>query len=64
MAGPPRVEKLQLVNVSSSHVWLSWLVQAAHHAAVSRVHVSITPSDGTEALTVALNASITEHSFR
>ncbi|XP_038138318.1 sushi, nidogen and EGF-like domain-containing protein 1 [Cyprinodon tularosa] len=60
---PPRVEKLQLVNVSSSHVWLSWLVQAAHHAAVSRVHVSITPSDGTEALTVALNASITEHSF-
>uniref|UniRef100_A0A3P9PLS5 Sushi, nidogen and EGF like domains 1 n=1 Tax=Poecilia reticulata TaxID=8081 RepID=A0A3P9PLS5_POERE len=60
---PQRVEKLQLVNVSSSQVWLSWLVQAAHHAAVSRVHVSLMPSDGTEPLTVALNSSVTEHTF-
>ncbi|XP_054916692.1 sushi, nidogen and EGF-like domain-containing protein 1 isoform X2 [Poeciliopsis prolifica] len=60
---PQRVEKLQLLNVSSSQVWLSWLVQAAHHAAVSRVHVSLMPSDGTEHLTVALNSSVTEHTF-
>uniref|UniRef100_A0A3B3UY66 Sushi, nidogen and EGF like domains 1 n=1 Tax=Poecilia latipinna TaxID=48699 RepID=A0A3B3UY66_9TELE len=60
---PQRVEKLQLVNVSSSQVWLSWLVQDAHHAAVSRVHVSLMPSDGTEPLTVVLNSSVTEHTF-
>uniref|UniRef100_A0A3Q2P5H2 Sushi, nidogen and EGF like domains 1 n=1 Tax=Fundulus heteroclitus TaxID=8078 RepID=A0A3Q2P5H2_FUNHE len=42
---PQPVEKLQLLNVSSSQVGLSWLVQAAHHGAVSRVHVSLIPSD-------------------
>ncbi|XP_023196029.1 sushi, nidogen and EGF-like domain-containing protein 1 isoform X3 [Xiphophorus maculatus] len=60
---PQRVEKLQLLNVSSSQAWLSWLVEAAHHAAVSRVHVSLMPADGTEPLTVALNSSVTEHTF-
>ncbi|KAM8874516.1 sushi, nidogen and EGF-like domain-containing protein 1 isoform 2-T2 [Spinachia spinachia] len=60
---PQPAEQLQAVNVSSSEVWLSWLVQAAHHAAVSRVHVSLTPSDGGEARTAVLNASATEHSF-
>uniref|UniRef100_A0A8C4HVR7 Sushi, nidogen and EGF-like domain-containing protein 1 n=1 Tax=Dicentrarchus labrax TaxID=13489 RepID=A0A8C4HVR7_DICLA len=48
---PRRVEQLQVVNVSSSQVWLSWLVQAARHAAVSRVRVSLLPSDGSEART-------------
>lgn len=62
--GPPPAEQLQAVNVSSSQVWLSWLVQAAHHAAVSRVHVSLTPADGGEARTAVLNASATEHTFR
>lgn len=62
--GPRRVEQLQVVNVSSSQVWLSWLVQAARHAAVSRVHVSLLPSDGSEARTAVLNTSTTEHTFR
>uniref|UniRef100_A0A3Q3WAJ4 Sushi, nidogen and EGF-like domain-containing protein 1 n=1 Tax=Mola mola TaxID=94237 RepID=A0A3Q3WAJ4_MOLML len=60
---PRRVEQLQVVNVSSSQVWLSWLVQAARHAAVSRVHVSLLPSDGGKARTAVLNSSTTEHSF-
>uniref|UniRef100_A0A3B4VL62 Sushi, nidogen and EGF-like domain-containing protein 1 n=1 Tax=Seriola dumerili TaxID=41447 RepID=A0A3B4VL62_SERDU len=60
---PRRVEQLQVVNVSSSQVWLSWLVQAARHAAVSRVHVSLLPSDGSEARTAVLNTSTTEHTF-
>lgn len=60
---PRQVEQLQVVNVSSSQVWLSWLVQAARHAAVSRVHVSLLPSDGSEARTVVLNTSSTEHTF-
>lgn len=64
VAGPRRVEQLQVVNVSSSQVWLSWLVQAARHAAVSRVHVSLLPSDGGKARTAVLNSSTTEHSFR
>uniref|UniRef100_A0AAQ5XT91 Sushi, nidogen and EGF-like domain-containing protein 1 n=1 Tax=Amphiprion ocellaris TaxID=80972 RepID=A0AAQ5XT91_AMPOC len=49
---PRRVEQLQVVNVSSSQVWLTWLVQAARHAAVSRVHVSLLPSDGSEARSI------------
>lgn len=62
--GPRRVEQLQVVNVSSSQVWLSWLVQAARHAAASRVHVSLLPSDGSEARTAVLNTSTTEYTFR
>uniref|UniRef100_A0A7N9AM32 Sushi, nidogen and EGF-like domain-containing protein 1 n=1 Tax=Mastacembelus armatus TaxID=205130 RepID=A0A7N9AM32_9TELE len=53
---PQRVEQLQVVNVSTSQVWLHWLVQAAHHAAVSRVHVSLLPTDGSEARTAVLNS--------
>ncbi|XP_029938701.1 sushi, nidogen and EGF-like domain-containing protein 1 isoform X2 [Salarias fasciatus] len=60
---PRRVEQLQVVNASSSQVWLSWLVQAARHAAVSRVLVSLVPSDGSEARTAVLNTSTTEHTF-
>lgn len=58
------MEQLQVVNVSSSQVWLSWLVQAARHAAVSRVLVSLLPSHGSEARTAVLNTSTTEYSFR
>ncbi|XP_011471983.1 sushi, nidogen and EGF-like domain-containing protein 1 [Oryzias latipes] len=61
---PPPVEQLQVVNVSSSQVWLSWLVQAAHHAAVNRVHVSLSPLDGSEARTAVLNISTTQYTFR
>lgn len=64
VAGPPPVEQLQVVNVSSSQVWLSWLVQAAHHAAVNRVHVSLSPLDGSEARTAVLNISTTQYTFR
>ncbi|KAK1896798.1 Sushi nidogen and EGF-like domain containing protein 1 [Dissostichus eleginoides] len=59
----PAVEQLQVGNVSSSQVWLSWLVQAARHAAVSRVLVSLLPADGSQARTAVLNTSSTEHSF-
>lgn len=62
--GPRQVEQLQVVNVSSSEVWLSWLVQAARHAAVSRVHVSLLASDGSDSRTAVLNTSTTEHTFR
>lgn len=64
LTGPQPVEQLQVVNVSSSQVWLRWMVQASRHAAISHVHVSLLPSDGSEARTVILNASSTEHSFR
>lgn len=50
--------------MSSSQVWLQWLVQAARHAAVSRVHVSLLPSDGREGRTAVLNTSTTEYTFR
>ncbi|XP_029904625.1 sushi, nidogen and EGF-like domain-containing protein 1 [Myripristis murdjan] len=60
---PRRVEQLQVVNVSSSQVWLRWLVQAARHAAVSQVRVSLTPSDGSGARTTLLNTSTTEYAF-
>uniref|UniRef100_A0A8C2XCD3 Sushi, nidogen and EGF like domains 1 n=1 Tax=Cyclopterus lumpus TaxID=8103 RepID=A0A8C2XCD3_CYCLU len=60
---PQPVEQLQVVNVSSSQVWLSWLVQVARHAAISGVRVSLWPSDGSEARTAVLNTSATEHSF-
>ncbi|XP_006790497.1 sushi, nidogen and EGF-like domain-containing protein 1 isoform X1 [Neolamprologus brichardi] len=60
---PQPAEQLQVVNVSSSQVWLQWLVQAARHAAVSRVHVSLLPSDGREGRTAVLNTSTTEYTF-
>ncbi|XP_061593558.1 sushi, nidogen and EGF-like domain-containing protein 1 isoform X1 [Cololabis saira] len=60
---PERAEQLTLVNVSSTQVWLSWLIQAAHHDTVSRVHVSLLPSEKSEARTAVLNTSTTEYSF-
>ncbi|XP_039896049.1 sushi, nidogen and EGF-like domain-containing protein 1 isoform X2 [Simochromis diagramma] len=60
---PQPAEQLQVVNVSSSQVWLQWLVQVARHAAVSRVHVSLLPSDGREGRTAVLNTSTTEYTF-
>ncbi|XP_067085594.1 sushi, nidogen and EGF-like domain-containing protein 1 [Osmerus mordax] len=60
---PRRVEQLQAVNVSSSQVWLRWLVQAAHHAAVSQVRVSLVPPGGSGARTALLNTSTTEYTF-
>uniref|UniRef100_A0A3P8ZN67 Sushi, nidogen and EGF-like domains 1 n=1 Tax=Esox lucius TaxID=8010 RepID=A0A3P8ZN67_ESOLU len=60
---PPRVEQLRVVNVSSSQVWLRWLVQAARHAAVSQVRLSLVPSDSGGARTALLNASTTEYAF-
>ncbi|KAG9341579.1 hypothetical protein JZ751_019092 [Albula glossodonta] len=61
---PRKVEQLQVVNVSSSQVWLRWLVQVAHHSTVSQVRVSLTPSDGSGTRTALVNASTTEYSFR
>uniref|UniRef100_I3KT48 Sushi, nidogen and EGF like domains 1 n=1 Tax=Oreochromis niloticus TaxID=8128 RepID=I3KT48_ORENI len=60
---PQPAEQLQVVNVSSSQVWLQWLVEAARHAAISRVHVSLLPSDGREGRTAVLNTSTTEYTF-
>ncbi|XP_029551271.1 sushi, nidogen and EGF-like domain-containing protein 1 isoform X2 [Salmo trutta] len=60
---PRRVDQLQVVSVSSSQVWLRWLVQAAHHAAVSQVRLSLIPSDGSGARTALVNASTTEYAF-
>lgn len=63
-SGPRKVEQLQLVNVSSSQVWIQWLVKAGWHAAVNLVRVSLVPSDGSGTRTAVLNASVTEYSFR
>ncbi|CAG5861826.1 unnamed protein product [Menidia menidia] len=60
---PRRVEQLHVVNVSATQVWLRWLVQAARHAAVSRLHVSLLPSNGSRAQTAVLNTSTTEYTF-
>uniref|UniRef100_A0A3B3QTF5 Sushi, nidogen and EGF like domains 1 n=1 Tax=Paramormyrops kingsleyae TaxID=1676925 RepID=A0A3B3QTF5_9TELE len=60
---PQKAEELQVVNVSSSQIWLSWRVQTAPHSAVSQVRVSLVPSDGGGAHIALLNASITEYSF-
>ncbi|XP_024114885.1 sushi, nidogen and EGF-like domain-containing protein 1 isoform X1 [Oryzias melastigma] len=60
---PPPVEQLQVLNVSSSQVWLSWLIQASHHAAINRVHVSLSPLDGSEARSAVLNTSTSQYTF-
>ncbi|XP_060775760.1 sushi, nidogen and EGF-like domain-containing protein 1 isoform X2 [Neoarius graeffei] len=60
---PRKVEQLQVVNVSSSQVWIQWLVKAGWHAAVNLVRVSLVPSDGSGTRTAVLNASVTEYSF-
>ncbi|MCJ8729669.1 hypothetical protein PDJAM_G00109160 [Pangasius djambal] len=60
---PRKVDQLQVVNVSSSQVWLQFLVQAGWHAAVNLVRVSLVPSDGSGTRTAVLNASVTEYSF-
>ncbi|CAL8252359.1 unnamed protein product [Merluccius merluccius] len=60
---PRPVEQLQVVNVSSTQVWLRWLVQAARHAAASQLRVSLLPSDTSGPRTALLNGSITEFSF-
>ncbi|XP_036426286.1 sushi, nidogen and EGF-like domain-containing protein 1 [Colossoma macropomum] len=60
---PRKVEQLQVVNVSSSQVWLRWLVPAGRHAAVSLLRVSLVPSDGSGPRTAILNTSVTEYTF-
>lgn len=58
------MDQLQVVNVSSSQVWLQWLMQAGWHAAVDLVRVSLVPLDGGGSRTAVLNATVTEYSFR
>ncbi|KAL1023372.1 hypothetical protein UPYG_G00039960 [Umbra pygmaea] len=60
---PRRVDQLQVVNVSSSQVWLRWMVQAARHTSVSQVRLSLVPSDGSGARTALLNTSTMEYTF-
>uniref|UniRef100_A0A8C2GT15 Sushi, nidogen and EGF-like domains 1 n=1 Tax=Cyprinus carpio TaxID=7962 RepID=A0A8C2GT15_CYPCA len=43
---PRKVEQLEVVDVSSSQVWLRWLVHVGRHVAVSQVRVSLVPADG------------------
>uniref|UniRef100_A0AAY4ES26 Sushi, nidogen and EGF-like domain-containing protein 1 n=1 Tax=Denticeps clupeoides TaxID=299321 RepID=A0AAY4ES26_9TELE len=60
---PRKVEQLHVVNVSSSQVWLKWLLQADRHASVSQLRLSLTPSDSSGARTTVLNTSVTEYTF-
>ncbi|KAM9479052.1 sushi, nidogen and EGF-like domain-containing protein 1 isoform 1-T1 [Salvelinus alpinus] len=60
---PRRVDQLQVVNVSSSQVWLRWLVQAARHATVSQVRLSLVSWDGRGVGTALLNTSTMEYAF-
>ncbi|XP_051928957.1 sushi, nidogen and EGF-like domain-containing protein 1 isoform X1 [Hippocampus zosterae] len=62
---PRRVEHLQVSNVSSSEVWLSWSlnIKTTRHAPVSRIRVTLTPEDGGQAHTALLNATTSEHAF-
>ncbi|XP_016089591.1 sushi, nidogen and EGF-like domain-containing protein 1 [Sinocyclocheilus grahami] len=60
---PHKVEQLEVVNVSSSQVWLRWLVHVGRHAAVSQVRVSLVPADGSGPRTAVLNSSVTEYTF-
>ena len=63
-AGPRAVEQLAVVNVSSTAVWLSWLVQAARHAAATQLRLSLLPANASGARTALLNGSVSEFSFR
>uniref|UniRef100_A0A8C1EX78 Sushi, nidogen and EGF-like domains 1 n=1 Tax=Cyprinus carpio carpio TaxID=630221 RepID=A0A8C1EX78_CYPCA len=60
---PRKVEQLEVVNVSSSQVWLRWLVHVGRHAGVSQVRVSLVPADGSGPRTAVLNSSVTEYTF-
>ncbi|XP_062853195.1 sushi, nidogen and EGF-like domain-containing protein 1 [Trichomycterus rosablanca] len=60
---PRKVEHLQVMNVSSSQVWLRWVLQTGWQAAVDLVRVSLVPSDGSGARPSVLNASVTNYSF-
>uniref|UniRef100_A0A8C2B612 Sushi, nidogen and EGF-like domains 1 n=1 Tax=Cyprinus carpio TaxID=7962 RepID=A0A8C2B612_CYPCA len=60
---PRKVEQLEVVDVSSSQVWLRWLVHVGRHVAVSQVRVSLVPADGSGPRTAVLNSNVTEYSF-
>lgn len=62
--GPRKVEHLEVVNVSSSQVWLRWLVQVNRHTAVHQVRVSLVPEDGGRPRTAILNSNVSEYTFR
>lgn len=62
--GPRKVDQLEVVNVSSSQVWLRWLVHVGRHAAISQVRVSLVPADGSGSRTAVLNSSVTDYTFR
>uniref|UniRef100_A0A9J7ZNY4 Sushi, nidogen and EGF-like domains 1 n=1 Tax=Cyprinus carpio carpio TaxID=630221 RepID=A0A9J7ZNY4_CYPCA len=54
---PRKVEQLEVVNVSSSQVWLRWLVHVGRHAGVSQVRVSLVPADGSGPRTLCVTHS-------
>ncbi|KAG7248971.1 hypothetical protein CRUP_009292, partial [Coryphaenoides rupestris] len=60
---PQPVEQLRVENVTSTQVWLRWLVQAARHAAASQLRVSLLPADGSGARTALLNGSTSDYTF-
>nr|XP_057928912.1 sushi, nidogen and EGF-like domain-containing protein 1 isoform X3 [Doryrhamphus excisus] len=60
---PRRAEQLQVVNVSSSQVWLRWLLKAARHTPLSRVRLTLSHSNGSEAHSAVLNATTSEYAF-
>ncbi|XP_054644529.1 sushi, nidogen and EGF-like domain-containing protein 1 isoform X4 [Dunckerocampus dactyliophorus] len=60
---PRRAEQLQVVNVSSSQVWLRWLLKAARHAPLSRIRLTLSHSNGSEAHSAVLNATTSEYAF-
>ncbi|XP_057193170.1 sushi, nidogen and EGF-like domain-containing protein 1 isoform X5 [Triplophysa rosa] len=60
---PRKVEQLEVVNVSSSQVWLRWLVLVNRHTAVSQVRVSLVPADGGRPRTAILNSNVSEYTF-
>ncbi|KAA0713117.1 Sushi, nidogen and EGF-like domain-containing protein 1 [Triplophysa tibetana] len=61
---PRKVEHLEVVNVSSSQVWLRWLVQVKRHTAVHQVRVSLVPENGGRPRTATLNSNVSEYTFR
>ncbi|XP_028650648.1 sushi, nidogen and EGF-like domain-containing protein 1 isoform X1 [Erpetoichthys calabaricus] len=60
---PHKVEEFLVTNVSTSRVWMKWVLRQSKHSIADGFQISLKSAKSTEETSVLLNSSIKEHSI-
>ncbi|KAG2462125.1 SNED1 protein, partial [Polypterus senegalus] len=60
---PHKVEEFLVTNVSTSRVWMKWVLRQSKHSIVDGFRISLKSAKSMEEISVLLNASIKEHNI-